>query len=277
MACFLTTSMGSPLCSCPPRLVHTASLDRKLEDAAKQTVDYFVKNGMLLGLGTGPASCAAISYMGDKLRTGVLREVVGVPMSSASASEAAKAGLPLHSIEDNLKLDFAFDDADIIQEGTLSAVVGRRGVEGRESIIKEKAIAKAATQFVFIVDETRFTQHLTGAVPVLIRQEDWLETAEEIDDLFLGDAEVWRRPSFGEAGPLGGDFPLITAEGCFVLDVIFTTTIASPADVAGSLEAIDGVVEHGLVLDTAYAAAVGGIGGVKIRTSLFKSAFTSMD
>lgn len=253
------------------------ALDRKLQDAAKHTVDYFVKNGMLLGLGTGPASLAAISHIGHKLHTGALREIVGVPMSTFGASEAAKAGLPLKVFGDNMKLDFAFDDADSIQEGTLFAVIGRKGMEGRESIIKEKAIAKAANQFVFVVEETKFTQQLTGAIPVMIRQENWLEIAEEIDDLFLGEAEVWRRPSFGEAGPLGGDFPLVTTEGHFVLDVIFTTPIASPADVAGSLEAIDGVVEHGLVLDTAYAAAIGGRDGVKIRTSLFRSSFTSMD
>ena len=37
--------------------------------------------------------------------------------------------------------------------------------------------------------------------------------------------QVWRRPSFGTAGPLGGDHPLVTKEGHHVLDVIFTTPI----------------------------------------------------
>ncbi len=36
------------------------------------------------------------------------------------------------------QLDFAFDDADAVQEGTLFAIVGRKGVAGRESILKEK-------------------------------------------------------------------------------------------------------------------------------------------
>eukprot|EP00250_Pteridium_aquilinum_P011259 c19943_g1_i1 orf=958-1788(+) len=255
----------------------TPAASYKLEDAAKQTVDYFIKDGMVLGLGTGSASSAAISYVGQKLRTGALRDIVGVPMSNFSASEAAQAGLPLRSFEDELKLDFAFNDADLVQEGTLFAIIGRKNVDGRESILKEKTIAKAANQLVFIVDELKFTQALTGAVPVLIRQEDWLETAEEIDDLFLGDAEVWRRPSVGEAGPMGGDFPFVTSEGHFVLDVLFTSTITNPSDVAESLEALPGVVGHGLILDSVYASAVAGKDGVKIRTSLFKSAFTSME
>ncbi|MCO5583262.1 hypothetical protein L7F22_037171 [Adiantum nelumboides] len=249
----------------------------KLEDTAKQTVDYFVKDGMLLGLGTGSASSAAISYAGQKLRTGALREIVGVPMSTLSASKASQAGLPLCPFENNLKLDFAFNDADLVQEGTLFAIIGRKNLEGRECILTEKAMAKAASQFVFLVDESNFTQELTGVVPVLIQQEDWLATAEEIDDLFLGDAEVWRRPSCGEAGPMGGDFPLLTREGHFVLDVLFTSSITNPSEIAASLEAINGVVGHGLILDSVYASAVAGRDGVKIRTSLFKRAFTSME
>lgn len=39
--------------------------------------------------------------------------------------------------------------------------------------------------------------------------------------------KVWRRPSIGQAGPLGGDFPLVTREGHNVLDVIFTSPIVS--------------------------------------------------
>jgi ribose 5-phosphate isomerase A len=39
--------------------------------------------------------------------------------------------------------------------------------------------------------------------------------------------QVWRRPSSGEAGPLGGDNPLVSPEGHFVLDVIFTTPITN--------------------------------------------------
>lgn len=37
-----------------------------------------------------------------------------------------------------LQIDFSFDDADIMQEGTLAAVIGRRKLQGEESIIQEK-------------------------------------------------------------------------------------------------------------------------------------------
>lgn len=45
--------------------------------------------------------------------------------------------------------------------------------------------------------------------------------------MYLGDAEVWRRASVGDAGPLGGDFPIVTSDGHNILDVIFTTPIPS--------------------------------------------------
>ncbi|GMP71519.1 hypothetical protein CsSME_00029880 [Camellia sinensis var. sinensis] len=74
-----------------------------------------------------------------------------------------------------------------------------------------------------------------------------MEIAEEIEDLFLGDAEVRRRPSIGHAGPTGGDFPLITREGHNVLDVIYTSPILNLVEVANTLDNIDGVVDHGVI------------------------------
>lgn len=43
----------------------------------------------------------------------------------------------------------------------------------------------------------------------------------------LVNLKVWRRPSIGYAGPTGGDFPLVTREGHYVLDVIFTSPITN--------------------------------------------------
>ncbi|EOY25598.1 NagB/RpiA/CoA transferase-like superfamily protein isoform 2 [Theobroma cacao] len=200
--------------------------------AAKHTIDAYVKSGMVIGLGSGQASGMAIEYLGQQLRAGALKDLVGIPTSVVSASEAAKAGIPLGEYENSSQIDFAFDDVDIIEERTLISVIGRRRLQGEESIIQEKL--------------------------------NWLETAEEIDDLFLGDAEVWRRPSIGHADPLGGDFPLVTREGHSVLDVIFTSPIASLAEVAESLEKVDGVVDHGVVSKFPCKAIVASESGLSI-------------
>ncbi|XP_011016814.1 PREDICTED: probable ribose-5-phosphate isomerase 4, chloroplastic [Populus euphratica] len=98
-----------------------------------------------------------------------------------------------------------------------------------------------------MITENQYMGGLEGSIPVLVQALNWMETAEEIDDLFLGDAEVWRRSSIGQAGPMGGDFPFITREGHNVLDVIFTSPIQSLAEVAESLDKVDGVVDHGVI------------------------------
>ncbi|XP_057429562.1 probable ribose-5-phosphate isomerase 4, chloroplastic isoform X2 [Lotus japonicus] len=202
---------------------------------------------MVVGLGSGHASGMAIQHLGRQLRTGNLKDIVGTPMSISSASEAAKAGIPLDTYQDSSQIDLAFDDADVIEEGTLVGIIGRRKLQGEESIIQEKSILNASNKLVFIIEENQYKRGLEGSIPVLIQSINWMATAEEIDDMFLGDAEVWRRPSIGQAGPLGGNFPLVTREGHNVLDVIFTSPIVSLAEVAKSLNKVDGVVDHGVI------------------------------
>jgi len=143
-----------------------------------------------------------------------------------SASEADKAGIQVSSYQEGIRIDFAFTDAEVIEEGTLAAVIGRRKTEsGEPSFMDEKAMAKSAEKLAFIFVNDNYVTGVEGSIPVLVKSGNWIDTAEEIDDLFLGDAEVWRRPSFGTAGPLGGDHPLVTKEGHHVLDVIFTIPI----------------------------------------------------
>ncbi|XP_019095734.1 PREDICTED: probable ribose-5-phosphate isomerase 4, chloroplastic isoform X2 [Camelina sativa] len=219
--------------------------------AAHHTVDSYVKSGMVIGLGSGEASDMAIRYLGQQLRSGSLQSVVGVPMSARSASEAAKYGIPLEYFRDDFQIDFAFHDADAVEESTLIAVIGRRrSSQEADYILKQKSIVKAADEAVFLIKEEQYKASLEGSIPVLVQSLNWLAIAEEIDDLYLGDAEVWRRASVGDAGPLGGDFPIVTSDGHNILDVIFTTPIPSLANVAESLETIDGVVDHGLVIKT---------------------------
>ncbi|KAK2989346.1 hypothetical protein RJ640_013527 [Escallonia rubra] len=225
-----------------------SSDNARLLQAAKYTVDTYITSGMVIGLGSGHASVLAIQYLGRQLRTGAIKDIVGIPASAGIASEAAKAGVPLDQYQNISQIDFAFGDADVMEEGTLTAVIGRQWRQGEEdSIIQEKTILKAAEKLVFLIVGKHFKAAVDGSVPVLVKSFNWMETAEVIDDLFLGDAEVWRRPSIGHAGPLGGDFPLLTRQGHNVLDVIFTSPILKLAEVAEGLDVIDGVVDHGIV------------------------------
>ncbi|KAG9155072.1 hypothetical protein Leryth_011053 [Lithospermum erythrorhizon] len=235
-----------------------------LFQAAKHTVDSYVKNGMVIGLGAGDASAMTIQYLGLQLRSGSLKDIVAIATSVGSASEAAKAGIPLEHFEEGSKVDITFDDADVIEEETLSAVIGRRK-SGEESLIQEKSVLRASSKVVLIATEKQCKDSFEGSIPVLIRPVSWLETAEEIDDLFLGDAEVWRRPSIGHADPLGGDFPLVTKDGYNVLDVIFTSPVPNLAGVAETLDQVKGVVDHGIIYNLQCTAVIATAEGLHIH------------
>ncbi|KAL3616782.1 hypothetical protein CASFOL_039176 [Castilleja foliolosa] len=237
-----------------------------LLQAAKYTVDSFVENGMVIGLGSGRASGFAIQYLGQKIRSGAIRRITGIPTSVDSASEAAKAGVPLNEYRDTFKIDLAFNDADVIEEESLAAVIGRQKMLGGDSIIQEnlQTILRTAEKLVLIATAKQYQGVVDGSIPVLIKSVNWIETAEEIDDLFLGDVEVWRRPAVGYAGPLGGDFPLVTKEGHYVLDVIFTSPIQNLAEVADSLDQMVGVVEHGVISRIPCLAVIATVDGLRV-------------
>ncbi|WRX27491.1 Ribose 5-phosphate isomerase [Theobroma cacao] len=147
-------------------------------------IDAYVKSGMVIGLGSGQASGMAIEYLGQQLRAGALKDLVGIPTSVVSASEAAKAGIPLGEYENSSQIDFAFDDVDIIEERTLISVIGRRRLQGEESIIQEKLVLSMADQLVFMVKEDLYKCGLEGSIPVLVESLNWLETAEELMTYF---------------------------------------------------------------------------------------------
>lgn len=113
-----------------------------------------------------------------------------------------------------------------------------------------------------------------GPLPVLVEAgEAWEAAAEELDDAFLGDATVWRRPAAGPCGPdsglnpRGGPDPHLTPDGsCTLLDVWFDCPLRLVDDegvpyevVVGVLRAIPGVRDAGLVPGGAPGAAVAGV------------------
>ncbi|GJZ42504.1 reverse transcriptase domain-containing protein [Tanacetum coccineum] len=288
-------------------------------------VDTYLQSGMVVGLGSGLASSLAIQYLGQKLQVGLLKDVVGIPTSIGSASEAEKAGIPLQQFQDSSQvctksehpftwllakfwdpffilrvvhwllhaspkctsmlleagakaylIDFAFNDADIMEEGSLTAVIGRQIRQGEVSLLEEKRILDVTKNLVLMVTEKHYKSAVEGSIPVLVKSVSWMDTAEEIDDLFVGDAEVWRRPSVGHADPTGGNFPLVTRGGHNFLDVIFTSPIENLAEVAKLLDGIEGVAAHGIIANTPCTAVIATESGIRIIENTVNSDMRSI-
>ncbi|KAL4365436.1 hypothetical protein AHAS_Ahas07G0105900 [Arachis hypogaea] len=64
-------------------------------------VDTYVKSGMFVGLGSGHASGMAIQHLGRQLRTGNLKDIVGIPILDISCTwiGLTTVGLNLNSSE----------------------------------------------------------------------------------------------------------------------------------------------------------------------------------
>ena len=80
-------------------------------------------------------------------------------------------------------------------------------VKGYDGLLVEPRLANSGeTKVILLAHEDQLVPQLGGILPVEIEAEEWLETAEEIDNIFLGDATVWRRPRTGTANPLGIEY-----------------------------------------------------------------------
>jgi ribose 5-phosphate isomerase A len=106
-----------------------------------------------------------------------------------------------------------------------------------------------------------------------------------LDDVFLGDAEVWRRGAELDANPRGGKNPYVSPDGKYtIIDLVFNDPLekppkrwrdgfvlfgkkASASKIAAELFSVDGVAAHGLVLgaDVAYVGETRADGTVAAR------------
>eukprot|EP01025_Chloroclados_australasicus_P025753 TRINITY_DN2567_c0_g1_i16.p1 TRINITY_DN2567_c0_g1~~TRINITY_DN2567_c0_g1_i16.p1 ORF type:complete len:348 (+),score=63.64 TRINITY_DN2567_c0_g1_i16:127-1170(+) len=132
-----------------------------------------------------------------------------------------KVDVPMWSVYITQLFTFGGGALGITSPG-LTFVHGRRAEPAQPNIPRFRAAARKAAQFVAILhSEAQACSRLAGSLPVVIQNEGWEEIAEEVDDIVLGDAEVWRRPSEAkpDISPSGGDSPYVSPEGHAILDV----------------------------------------------------------
>ncbi len=214
------------------------SLEDKKKRAAEASLA-FVKDGMVLGLGTG--STARHVLEGLSLRIAEGWDLKGVPTSLATAEAAKLLGIPLTSLEDHPRLDLAIDGADEV-DPRFDLIKGMGG-----ALFREKIVAAAAKKFVVVVDDSKLVSRLGSKtpVPVEVHPFGWRTVQAALEDL---GAKVGMRTRDGTA--------FRTDNGNHILDARFGP-IRSPAKLARDLDAIPGTVGHGLFLGLADAVLAG--------------------
>ncbi|KAG1346980.1 putative ribose-5-phosphate isomerase 2 [Cocos nucifera] len=231
--------------------------------AAHRAVE-LLESGMVVGLGTGSTAAHALDRIGELLRRGVLRDIVGIPTSKKTEAHAAAVGIPLSDLHAHPIVDISIDGADEV-DPSLNLVKGRGG-----SLLREKMIEGASRRFVVIVDDSKMVPCLGGsglAVPVEVIPFCWGHTLGRLRSLFEGvpGFDVKLRRAAVAAGDGGKDEPFVTDNMNYIVDLFFENGIHGDLDlISDKILRITGVVEHGMFLGMASSVIIAGKDGVTV-------------
>jgi len=226
------------------------TVDDQKRAAARAALEY-VKPGMRLGLGTGSTAEHFVRALAPKVKAGL--KLTTVATSERTAALARELGIDVSDLNAVRHLDLTVDGADEIGPG-LVLIKGGGG-----ALLREKIVASASDRMVVIADDAKVVDTLGRfPLPVEITPFAWAVTMERIADAVArcGCSQNLMRLRGGEA------HPFTTDGGNFVADCS-AEIIPDPERLARTLEAIPGVVDHGLFVSLASLAIIGTPGGTR--------------
>jgi len=149
--------------------------DAEKEQAARASLKY-VRDGQIVGLGTGSTATIAIRLLGEQVRAGL--KIRGIPTSFASRDLAMQLGIPLITFEEAQEIDVTIDGADEF-DPALNLIKGGGG-----AMLREKIVAFATKQVVIVTDSSKQVPML-GRFPVPVEVIGFAEPllAKKISEL----------------------------------------------------------------------------------------------
>jgi ribose 5-phosphate isomerase A len=209
-----------------------------------------VRDGHVVGLGTGSTAAEVIVELGRRVREEGL-SIVGIPTSYSAAMLAREHRIPLRSLDDVDGVDIAIDGADEV-DPQRNLIKG-----GGAAHTREKVIASSAVTFIVVVDDSKLVDRLGVSSPVPV----------EVIPMAL--TPVLRRLRDLKGDPLvrlaeRKDGPVISDEGNLIVDVRFDR-IDDPAALEKAIKTIPGVLENGLFCGISDLVLVGVPGAEAIR------------
>ena len=215
-------------------------------NAAKKAVE-FIKNGMVVGLGTGSTAKIAIDLIGEKISKDF--QIVGMPTSLKTERQANDLGIKLIGINDAETIDLAIDGADEVSPD-LSLIKGLGG-----ALLREKKVERKAKELIIIVDESKLVSKLgKGFLPVEIDSRHYENILKNISKL---ECKTELRIE-------NNNRPFITDNGNYICHCKFNNGITNPKELDDNLMRIKGVIDTGLFIDMATKIIVGNNTGAKI-------------
>ncbi len=216
--------------------------------AGEEAVKY-VKDGMVLGLGTGSTVKYTILKLGEMVKEGL--DIVGIPTSKSTEKLAEEVGIRLGDLNDYDSIDLTIDGADEVDRN-LNLIKGGGG-----ALLREKMIAYASKYEVIVVDESKIKEYLGDfPLPVEIVKFGYKRTMKNLQS--IGCKPFLR---------IRNGAPYITDNGNYIVDCKFER-IMQPEKIERRIDEIPGVVEIGLFINLANEVIIGKKDGVEIRKKI---------
>ena len=216
-----------------------------LKKAAAIHAVRFVEPGMTVGLGTGSTAIHAVREIARRYDAGELPGITTFATSAEVARTAGEAGLPLLDQAGPALIDLTIDGADEVDPDK-NLIKGGGGAH-----LRERLVAVIARELVVIVDDSKLVQQLGRAflLPVEVVSFGLRHTTRRVA---ATGCEVQQRMKNG--------VPFVTDNGNLVLDCRYPG-INDPAGLQRALDALPGVVDHGLFVGMAGRVVVGDASG----------------
>jgi ribose 5-phosphate isomerase A len=223
-----------------------------LKRQAAATALEHVRDGMVLGLGTGSTAKHFVELLGERVKGGL--KVIGVPTSEATRALAAQCGVALTTLDEVDRLDLTVDGADEV-DPALNLIKGGGG-----ALLREKIVAAASDRMIVIADDSKWVATL-GRFPLPV----------EVIPFGLSATRRAMLQAFAQCG-LSGEMKLrngadghafVTDGGHWIIDAHLGQITDAPR-LAGLLSTIPGVVEHGLFIGLAGIVMLAAPHGIRI-------------
>jgi len=192
-----------------------SDLQTQMKQAVATAAVEQIKDGMVLGLGSGSTAALMIEALGAKLSAGQLKDIVGVTTSFQGEVLASQFGIPLRSLAAVERIDLAIDGADEV-DPAFQLIKG-----GGACHVQEKLVASLAKRFVVVVDSTKIVEclNLDFQLPVEVIPSAWTQVQNTLANLG-GNAQL--RMAVRKAGPV------ITDQGNLVFQSVYQPYLLFP-------------------------------------------------
>jgi ribose 5-phosphate isomerase A len=206
----------------------------------------FIRDGMVVGLGTGSTTYYAIKRLGMMVSEGM--DIIGIPTSQKTQKVAVESGITLSTLEEHPKIDVTIDGADEV-DPNLDLIKGMGG-----ALLWEKIVASVSEAEIIVVDPSKVVDILgsKSSLPVEVCKFGWKSTNEKLKA--LGCHSKLRMVK---------DSAFITDSGNYIIDCSFLP-INNPSKLESDINMIPGIVENGLFLGLSDVVIIGNEDGGKL-------------